>query len=104
MKIDEEEFRKALEEIARKYEEYKKEIEAKFEENLNREELERISKEELVQVLYWAMYQACYWDEKDYADSYALSAYADALRLLARLGLFEIEFEYGRRVIGKFKI
>ena len=104
MKIDKEEFEEILKELAKKYAEYQRKIKEEFEKHLNREELEKISKEELVEVLYWAMHQACYYDEEEYADSLALSAYARALRLLARLGLFEIESEYGRRVIGKFKI
>ena len=104
LEIDKEEFEKILKELAEKYIEYQRKIKEEFEKHLNREELENISKEELVETLYWAMYQACYYAEEGYADSLALSAYADALRLLARLGLFEIESEYGRRVIGKFKI
>jgi len=35
-------------------------------------------------------------------DSYALSAYADALYYLARQGYFRISFACGRRVIGEF--
>ena len=36
-------------------------------------------------------------------DSMALSAYRDALMLLARKGLFEIRYKSGRRVIGKWR-
>ena len=70
---------------------------------INKEELEKISKEELVEVLYCVMYQLCA-DEDGKGDSGAISDYARALRLLARLGLFEIEREYGRMVVGKFKV
>ena len=37
------------------------------------------------------------------ADSRALSTYANGLRLLAHHGLFVIDSEYGRRVIGHWK-
>jgi hypothetical protein len=40
-------------------------------------------------------------DEGEY-DSLALSAYGDALYLLARAHLFRIKSAIGRRVIGKF--
>ncbi len=74
-----------------------------FEKNLNKEEFEKLDKKELLEILYSVVYQACEIGDSE-GDSRALSAYADALRLLARLGLFEIESEYGRRVIGRFKV
>lgn len=36
-------------------------------------------------------------------DSMALSAYADGIRFLEGAGLVEIESEYGRRVIARWK-
>jgi len=54
-------------------------------------------------VLHDVIWQAC-GDDDGCVDSRAFSAYANAMRLLARLGLLEIESEYGRRVIGKLKV
>jgi hypothetical protein len=48
-----------------------------------------------------AVQQACYHKDGE-VDSMALSAYADALRLLATAGLFTITHEVGRRVIGRW--
>lgn len=45
--------------------------------------------------------QAC--SDGDVLDSMALSAYADALRLLAERGLVAVESEYGRRVIARWR-
>lgn len=68
---------------------------------LSRVDYSKVSKKELVRVLYDVLYETCAEDDGR-ADSRAISAYADGLRLLARLGLFEIEDEAGRRVIGRF--
>jgi hypothetical protein len=46
-----------------------------------------------------AIHQACA-DNDGNVDSMALSSYASALHLLAKRGLFVIEKEIGRRVIG----
>ncbi len=103
MEIDPEELTKIMVEIAKKYEEWREERENNILKHINKEELEKISKEELILVLYEVLQQACEYEDGT-ADSLALSAYASGLRLLARLGLFEIESEYGRRVIGRFKV
>lgn len=42
-------------------------------------------------------------NDKSLYDSTSISAMADAMRLLAKHGLFEITAESGRRVIGRFK-
>lgn len=54
---------------------------------------------ELEDALMDVLSQAC---SRDYGaiDSCALTAYAAALRLLARRGRFKIEKEVGRRIIG----
>jgi len=88
--------------IAKEFEEFEKQEKDTILEHLNQEELEKITKEELVLVLHDVIWQACGEDDGA-VDSRALSAYAGAMRLLARLGLLEIESEYGRRVIGKLK-
>jgi hypothetical protein len=49
--------------------------------------------EELLATLLCAIDQACA-TKGDELDSYALSAYARAMRCLAQCGLFEIESEY----------
>jgi hypothetical protein len=61
-------------------------------------------KGELVAALEGAMVQACMSHEpgSEEIDSMALSYYAQALRLLSKLGRFNIEHEAGRRVIGHF--
>ncbi len=56
--------------------------------------------EELLATLLCVIDQACA-TKGEALDSYALSAYARAMRLLAQCGLFEIEDEFGRRVFGK---
>jgi len=50
-----------------------------------------------------ALNQAC-CQADEVIDSGGLSAYADGLRLMARLGYFVITGEYGRRVIGNWDI
>lgn len=45
--------------------------------------------------------QGCSVDEGGTVDSMALSTYAEALRLLAEKGRYEIVSEHGRRVIAK---
>ena len=49
------------------------------------------------------VHQACYTSADDKVDSMAISAYANALRVLAERGKFVIEQEHGRRVIGRWK-
>lgn len=88
--------------IAKEFEEFEKQKKDTILEHLNQEELEKITKEELVLVLHDVIWQACGEDDGA-VDSRALSTYAGAMRLLARLGLLEIESEYGRRVVGKLK-
>lgn len=64
-------------------------------------------KKELLSVLYDVLMQDCadWSNQKDpyKAHSGAISSYAEGLRILAKHGLFEIEWEYGRTVIGRFK-
>ncbi len=94
---------KALGELMTEFEKFKKDEIVKLLDTVDYEELAKIPKVILVKYLYYAMVQACA-DTNNNGDSMALSYYADALRLLAKLRLFEIEDEYGRRVIGKFKV
>ena len=61
------------------------------------------TEKELLEGLRDMVRQHCYHDEKGRYDSGALSANADALELLAKHGLFEIESSRGRMVIGRFK-
>ena len=56
--------------------------------------------EELLATLLCVIDQACA-TKGDELDSYALSAYARAMRCLASCGLFEIQDEFGRRVFGR---
>ena len=88
--------------IAKEFEEYREQEVKAILSHLNREELEKVTKEELVLALHDVIWQAC-GDDDGSVDSRAISTYAEAMRLLARLGLLEIESEYGRRVIGKLK-
>ena len=69
------------------------------------DELIRIAElnKELLEALIDMVNQHCYLRGEDKLDSMALTANAGAMRLLAELGVVEIEDEYGRRVIGKFK-
>ena len=57
---------------------------------------------ELEEALVDVLNQACTNDQSVAVDSLALSAYADALRLLSRRGRFCIDVEAGRRLIGHF--
>ena len=102
MSEEEREFLKTYVVIARAYEEAEKERRELILSKVNREELEKVSKEELVLALYGVIWQAC-GDDKGNVDSGALSLYADAMRLLSRLGLLEIKSEYGRVVIGRLR-
>lgn len=52
----------------------------------------------LLEVLEDVIWQACYAD--DHFDSMALTAYADAIRLLAAYGRVVITKDVGRRVIA----
>lgn len=63
------------------------------------EEIARL-KETLEDVLNQATQTREGWP---HCDSMALSAYASGLRLMAELGMFVIESEYNRRVIGHWK-
>ena len=57
---------------------------------------------ELIELLLDLTLDACSTgDDSAVLDSFAISAYADALRLLARLGHVEIEYDQGRRVIAR---
>lgn len=61
-------------------------------------------KQELIDVLRWVIVQACEVPNHEgdaILDSMALSAYADALRLLERYGVVRIKNEVGRRVIAE---
>jgi hypothetical protein len=48
-----------------------------------------------------ALNQSCRRDDGT-VDSYAFSAYSDALRFLSDHGRFRIEHDYGRRVVGRW--
>jgi len=60
--------------------------------------------DEAIEILTDVVYQSC--GKRDcphsdwYLDSMALSAYADAIRFLARQGKVEITSDHGRRVIA----
>jgi hypothetical protein len=59
---------------------------------------------ELTESLEDMVRQHCYCEQKTgYYDSGALTADADAMRLLAKLGKFEIDLDRGRIVRGSFK-
>lgn len=98
----EKEFAKTYLAIARLFEEKERARREVILNAINKEELEKVSKEDLIIALHGVIWQAC-GDDYGNVDSRALSLYADAMRLLARLGVLEIEREYGRRVIGKLK-
>lgn len=57
---------------------------------------------ELLNALEDMVNQACGISHSDALDSMALTAYANAMRLLAEYGRIKIKREYGRRVIGKW--
>lgn len=57
--------------------------------------------DELLETLQDALNQACSGDD-GLVDSSGLSAFADSLRLLTQHGLFDIDKEYGRRVVGRW--
>ena len=60
--------------------------------------------QELTDSLIDMVRQHCYMDQKEgWYDSGALTSDAEAMRLLARLGKFEIETDHGRIVRGRFK-
>jgi len=67
-------------------------------------DLTRIAKErdELLDALCDLVDQHCTYDNADGLDSMALSADADALRLLAKHGRVTITSEHGRRVLGRW--
>ena len=97
--VDEGVIREAVERLAKaikEYEDEKKKI-------LNNIDLNKVSKEELIEVLYDVLFQDCYNEETKEGFSHCFSCYAQGLKLLARLGLFEIEVESGRYIRGKFK-
>lgn len=54
---------------------------------------------ELEDLLIDVLNQACQIDTGE-LDSMAISAYADGLRYLAKIGVFEIKVDRGKRVIG----
>ena len=58
---------------------------------------------ELVDCLVDMVRQHCYCHNNRTYDSGALTSDAEAMRLLAKLGKFEIEKEHGRIVHGCFK-
>jgi len=96
------EYFKTFVAILKAEEEFRDEVVRSVIENLNRRELEKVSKEDLVVLLYEVIYQAC-GDDNGGLHSLGFSAYAKAIRMLAKLGLAEIESESGRVVIGKIK-
>jgi len=58
--------------------------------------------EELIEELVETVNQATRMPDGT-LDSMATTAYAESMRLLARLGRLDIDREYGRRVIGRWK-
>ena len=67
-------------------------------------DLDKVSKEELIEVLYEILHQDCCNNyETNEGFSHCLSCYARGLKLLTKVGLFEIEAESGRCIKGKFK-
>lgn len=61
-------------------------------------------RQELINCLCDMVQQHCYMDKKlGWYDSGALSSDAEAMRLLTKLGKFEIVQEKGRMVYGRFK-
>ena len=58
--------------------------------------------QEVLDALADMVNQHCLGDDGK-LDSLALNTNADAMRLLARYDLIEIEEEHGRRVIGRWK-
>lgn len=64
--------------------------------------MSRVSEiKELELLLYDCLRQAC-TVSGDKGDSFGVSTYARGLRFLARVGSFKIEFDCGRRVVGKW--
>jgi hypothetical protein len=57
---------------------------------------------ELLDALESMVNQACGVSGSDTLDSMAISAYASAIRLLAKYGRVKIQTEAGRRVIAKW--
>ncbi len=96
-----EEIMSVVEKIAKAFKEWEETQWKKLKEIVTEDKLKEIDVYELVLTLYWVLHQSTA-DENNEADSRAISSYARGLRLLAKLGLFKIEHEYGRRVIGKF--
>lgn len=67
-----------------------------------RKELEQMSKKELFRELVEAIQDTLYYEpEKNFFDTMGLSAYANAVKVLARDGFFKIESDGGRRIIGR---
>ena len=64
---------------------------------------DNVSKEELIRLIYNLMKADCGEHEDGKVWSKGFSAYANGLRLLASVGLFEIVDEYERAVVGRFK-
>lgn len=61
----------------------------------------KVSRADLIDALLDCVNQSCRQPDGT-LDSMALTAYADALRVLAALGEVTIVAEHGRRVIAKF--
>lgn len=113
-KVDEEGLKEAMREVTEAYQRHQKHIQ----EIVDNLDLSEVDKKEVITILYDVLMQSCGAPEGDpsnvdvdlseqendtWADSRALSAYRDGLKLLEKLGLFKTHREAGRRVIGKFK-
>ena len=98
---EEREYVKIAAAVVLAFEEFEREVAKSVRENLNKEEFEKVDKFELVLLLYRVINQCCCHNGE--CTSNAFSAYADAMRMLAKLGLLEIEREFGRMVIGRLK-
>jgi len=114
------EQKKSLEESYKKVAEAFQRYQEHIHETADNLDLSEVDKKEIVIILYDVLMQSCSSpegipsehhvnidlserDDNSWADSRALSAYRDGLKLLESLGLFEVHSEYGRRIIGKFK-
>jgi len=92
-------IKKALEEFIKIVEESEKEKER----ILDSIDYNKVTKKELVAILYEILIQDCWTEKGREGFSHCMSAYAEGLRILAKLGLFEIKDEAYRCIRGEFK-
>ena len=100
--ISEEELSEQMIRLIKKMTECEKKRLENIKKLVDKEKLRKVSKIQLLKILIDVVSQACEREDGE-VDSYATSAYANALYLLAELGLFEIEASAYRRVIGRWK-